>query len=285
MAIKVSKKHRATAKKSKAKIAAKKVTTPKVKVKKKTPVKAKRSKKRPVISKVLTKKISKLLALEDKMSTNIASNTKEVTSSKFDLGVQEKPIHREYNLPFEYGENMLALLTVDPGLVFVYWEVTQDKMNEAFSFIGNNSKLTLRFFEGTSNWDVEIYERVGNWYLRIPKSGKTLYVEIGMKNDRGHFFRISSSNCVLLPPRGLAKPGPIKWMIVSPDGEKRITEIEEYTDADMELLRKILGPHFFDLLQRGRFTRIVGSSMEHVFMDIEGLRPSDLSSSSSGSVG
>jgi hypothetical protein len=67
-------------------------------------------------------------------------------------------------------------------------------------------------------------------------------------------------------------------MLVSPAGEKVITEVEEYTDADLELLKKILGPYFFDLFRRGRFASVTGSSAENIFMNLEEIQPPSLSS-------
>jgi hypothetical protein len=76
-----------------------------------------------------------------------------------------------------------------------------------------------------------------------------------------------------LPPQSLAKPGPIKWMVVSPSGDRLLSDVEDYTDADLALLKKILGPYFFDLLMRGRLASIAGSSVEAVFYDVQ-LLPS-----------
>lgn len=204
-----------------------------------------------------------------------------VSESKFQLGPKQNAGEfQAHNLPLEYGRNRVILLIVDPKFVFVYWEVQNDKMHEAITAIGQNSKLTLRFknIDTGHFWDVSIYERVGNWYLKLDHPEQNLIVEIGMKNDRGDFYSISRSNNMKLPRTGLAPKGPIKWMLVSPTGEKVITEIEEYTDADLELLKRILGPYFFDLMQKGKFHTIIGSSAEHIFTEIEEIRAPSISS-------
>lgn len=204
-----------------------------------------------------------------------------VGEAKFQLGPKKNAGEfQAHNLPFEYGKNRVILLVVDPKFVFVYWEVQNDKLHEAITSIGHNAKLTLRFHNIDTNhsWDVIIYERVGNWYLRLDHPEQNLTVEIGMKNDRGDFYTIARSNQLRLPRTGLAPKGPIKWMLVSPSGERVITEIEEYTDADLELLRKILGPYFFDLLKRGKFAAITGSSAENIFTEIQEIQPLNISS-------
>lgn len=204
-----------------------------------------------------------------------------VGEAKFQLGPKQNAGEfQAHNIPFEYGKNRIVLLIVDPKFVFIYWEVQSDRMHEAVSKIGHNAKLTLRFknLETNNVWDVSIYERVGNWYLKLDHPEQRLAVDVGMKNDRGDFYSLATSNTMKLPRAGLAPRGPIKWMLVLPTGEKLITEVEEYTDADLELLKKILGPYFFDLLRKGKFSTIVGSSAEHVFTEIEEIRAPSISS-------
>lgn len=201
-----------------------------------------------------------------------------VEQSKFQLGPKQNAgDFTAHNIPFEYGKNRIVLLVVDPKFAFIYWEVQTDRMHSALQSLGHNAKLTLRFHEADRPlfWDISIYERVGNWYLKLDHPQKHLWVELGMKNDRGDFHSIARSHQIKMPRTGLAAPGPIKWMLVSPTGEKVMTEVEEYTDADYELLKKILGPYFFDLFRKGKFAGIAGSSAENIFME---LTPPSISS-------
>ena len=205
----------------------------------------------------------------------------KVAQSKFQLGVRENAGQfQAHNLPFDYGKNRIILMVVDPKFVFVYWEVQNDKMQEALNNVGHNAKLTLRFknLDNNHSWDISIYERVGNWYLKLDYPEQNLMIDIGFKNDRGDFYKIATSNALRLPRIGLAPKAPIKWMLVSPTGEKVITEVEEYTEADLELLKKIMGPYFFDLLKKGRFAGISGSSAENIFMNLEEIVPPSISS-------
>lgn len=195
-----------------------------------------------------------------------------VEGAKYELGLHKPSAFKAHNLPFEYGLTKIVLLIVDPGFIFTYWEVEPRRIEEALEKIGYNSRLTLRFCEPARSFDVEVFERIGNWYLRLNQPEELLTVEIGMKNERGEFFRLASSNTMKLPPQGLAAPGPIRWMIVSPDGEKVITEVEEYTEADLELLKKIMGPYFFELLRRGKFAGLATSSLANVFTEISSIK-------------
>lgn len=205
----------------------------------------------------------------------------KIEGAKFEIGVvhnaQAMPVK---DIPLEYGKNSVTLLTVDPRFVFAYWEVRHDTLFEASRQIGSDAKLTLRFYDITDSgdtenspfWDVEVFDRLGNWYLKLERPEQRLCLDIGMKSLSGRFVRICRSNLLRLPPQSLARPGPIKWMVVTASGDKLISEREEYTDADLSLLKRILGPFFFDLLMRGRFASLAGSSLEAVFYNVEALR-------------
>lgn len=209
-----------------------------------------------------------------------ATDISEGEASKFNIGVTHNGhALADRELSAEYGKDRVILLVVDPRFIFSYWEVRQDSMNEANHRLGGDAKLTLRFYdishtgkpETSPFWDVEVFDRLGNWYLRLAHPEQHLCLDIGMRNREGHFHCIARSNVMRLPPQSLAQPGPIKWMVVSPSGEKLLSDSEEYTDADMALLKKILGPYFFDLLMRGRLASIAGSSVEAVFYDVQQL--------------
>lgn len=224
--------------------------------------------------------------------SDAADEIRHAESTKFHIGVEHNAgAMPEQELPSEYGKDRAVILVVDPRFVFTYWEVRSDSLAEAARHVGDDGKLTLRFYdvsnattpEQSHFWDIEVFDRLGNWYLKLEYPEQLLCLDIGIKNNQGHFYRITRSNFVKLPQQSLAKPGPIKWMVVTPSGEKSISDVEEYTDADLVLLKKILGPYFFDLLMRGRLSTIAGSSIEGVFYDVnqlsEGPGPGALPSS------
>jgi len=259
-----------------------KVTKPKV-VKPK--VVSKPASPKPKKAKVLEEIISKVTSSEQ------AQEERKIEESKFDIGVPHNAeAQPSYDIPFQYHKDRAVVLTVDPRFVFTYWEIKQESIHEAMARLGHRAKLTLRFYdvsatgnpEASPSWDIEVFDRLGNWYLRLDYPEQHLCMDVGMKNEFGHFHRIARSNYIKLPRQFLAQPGPLKWMVVSPDGQKVITDVEEYTDADLELLRKILGPYFFDLLMKGQFASIAGSSLEAIFQEISAFRiPMEISSSPS----
>jgi hypothetical protein len=212
-----------------------------------------------------------------------------VEEAKFDLGVPHDERIQAQEIPHEYGLDRVILLVVDPTFVFSYWEVTQASLDEASKHLGADPKLALRFYDTSDgqspgscpSWDIEVFDRVGNWYLRLERPDQTLVIDIGLKDDEGRFCAVTRSNYMRTPRPSIAPPGPTTWMTVGPDGEKVVTSIEEYTDADRELLKRILGPHFYGLLVNGQFSSVVGSSMEAVFQDISLLKQPELMLTSS----
>lgn len=212
-----------------------------------------------------------------------------VEEAKFDLGVPHDEGIQAQEIPYEYGLDRVVLLVIDPTFVFSYWEITQSSLDEASKHVGADPKLTLRFYDTSDgetpgscpSWDIEVFDRVGNWYLRLERPDQTLVIDIGLKDGEGRYCAVTRSNYMKTPRPSIAQPGPTTWMTVGPDGEKVVTSVEEYTDEDRELLKRILGPHFYGLLVKGQFSSVVGSSMEAVFQDISLLKHPELTPASS----
>jgi hypothetical protein len=174
--------------------------------------------------------------------------------------------------------NRLLMLVVDPRYAFTYWEIKLESLLQAADRSGPDAKLTLRLYDTTSAepnvpyGDVEIFDRRGNWYLKMEQPQQRLRLEIGMKAATGEFECITRSSIMRITQEMLAHPGPIKWIASAPGEDRFAPPSEEYQDANPETLKKILGPYFYELLVRGRLTSIAGSSMEAVFHDIQTLR-------------
>lgn len=174
-------------------------------------------------------------------------------------------------LPYEYNRDRITMLIIDPTFVFIYWEVTNHKLKAAQDIAGWDSKLALRVYDVTdiefdghnahSVVDADIYERIGCWYLKIDDPQRNLVVDIGLKNSAGQFHMISRSNFAKLPPLRMAKEGPIKWMAVDDLGNYVITEVEEYTEADLVLLKQILGEDLFARFMTGEFKGMLFSTI------------------------
>ena len=252
--------------------------------KKIAPKKAFAAQRKPLVSAIPASEIATAALGFEEIVAQVSEGQVEeagIAGSKFDIGVPHNAhAMPSRDIPHEYDRDCVMLLVVDPRFAFTYWEVRHGTMMDAQNRFNHQGKLTLRFYDITleanpdraPSWDVEVFDRLGNWYLKLERPEQKICLDIGLKSPTGEFWRFARSNVMRLPPQSLAAPGPIKWMVVTPAGETLISDSEDYTEADLSLLKKILGPYFFDLLMRGRFASITGSSLEAIFYDVEALR-------------
>ncbi len=190
--------------------------------------------------------------------------------------------------------NNATLLAIAPHFVFAYWEVSAEAMIEAADRVGSDAQLVLRLYDVTHptdletcpRWDVEIFDRMGNWYLKVSDPNQRFMLDIGMSNAVGGFEKLTQAEVMRMPAEMISQSGPLKWLttkqVQQPAkrgtfGQTVILE-EEYTDASPDRLKKILGPYFYDLLMRGRMESIAGTSTEAIFQDISTLSGNETTS-------
>jgi len=189
------------------------------------------------------------------------------------------------NLPKcdESEQDRLILLSIEPHFAFAYWNICPSTIEEAASHVGLESKLTLRFYDITSGnmpdsesgWDIEVFDSLGNWYIRLDYPEQVLAMDIGLKDSTGRYCTISRTHAVKLsavqmdPAVSLENLDSIALVDATGDSG------EDAMIADHNLMKQILGPHFYGLLMKGNFESIVGSSAEAVFQDIASIKQSD----------
>ena len=269
------------------KIVVKKVVKKKVILKKapvkKAPVKKAVEKKavvkRVVVKKAAVKKItpkkankkSKVLVELDDPNYKV---NEELTLTKYETGAHYA--HQTYykdpmlteEPPQSYDMNKVVMLPVDPKFAFIYWEVRQDTLDGVLHAFGG--KLTLRVYDVTNVdfngynahewWDMDIYHRTGTWYLRHLKSDRNLVVDVGVKSHDGNYHVISRSRAMYFPRDFMVGPGKILWMLVDEFGNKLISDIEDYTDEDLALLKKIMGEDRYRRFMKGGLDIFLGAS-------------------------
>lgn len=169
-------------------------------------------------------------------------------------------------------QNRAVLLTIEPHFIFAYWEISIASMLLAAQSAGHDAKLVLRLYDITNtdskdctSWDVEVFDRQGNFYFKMTRPGQRLSFEMGMKGQIGKFSNVVVSDVVHMPEHILSKPGALKWLVTN-------NTQQDLADADPDLLKKTLGPYFHDLLMRGRFSSVVNSTAEALFHDIKLLK-------------
>ncbi len=112
-------------------------------------------------------------------------------------------------LPDEYGEDSIALMTVDPRKLFIYWEVTGDTFKK---YKGN---LNIRLYDITGvdsggalkNYvDIVTHDRIGNLYLDVSPE-KEFIADIGIIDPAGTFFVVARSNRAWTPRSEVIEKG------------------------------------------------------------------------------
>jgi uncharacterized protein len=246
-------------------------------------------------TKKITKKAVRVLVAEPDYRIN-----EELTLTKYDIGAHTAP--NVYNKdpmqteepPHTYDINRVVILPIDPKFAFIYWEVRQDTIDSVVSAFGPG-KLTLRVYDVTNIefngynahewWDMDVHHRFGTWYLRHNKSDRNLMVDIGIRGNDGNFHAIYRSKAIYFPRDFMVGPGKILWMLVDEFGNKLISDIEDYTDADLELLKKIMGADRFKRFMKGGLDIFLGASawgripIIDTYIDLESM-PSSRSGSS-----
>src|SRR3989304_1250908 len=113
-------------------------------------------------------------------------------------------------IPEEYGEDAVALMTVDPRNLFIYWEVSEDTL------AGHKGNITIRLYDVTgvdfdgmnanSYLDLTVDKRIGDLYLEV-HPGRNYVADIGVKDHLGIFVSMARSNKATTPCEGMAEKG------------------------------------------------------------------------------
>jgi hypothetical protein len=110
-----------------------------------------------------------------------------------------------YQLPENYGDTKIALMAVDPHLLYTYWEIGQDKLESLKENIGlrvlENSYTALRVTNISKNFSffIRLNDFSACWYINVPDSGCVYVVEIGRKFLDDFFINFATSNHVTMP--------------------------------------------------------------------------------------
>ncbi len=152
-------------------------------------------------------------------------------------------------LPHAYGESRIVAMARDPHWAYAYWEITAEALQEARERVGlvapletgaqsndpletgaqsEDSRLTLRIHpaEEGQPFDIEVYHRIGTWYIEFWSSGKSYWIEIGLKSRRGAFASIARSNLFFTPTGALSWRTDEEWLEVGDDGDPKVVTVE-----------------------------------------------------------
>jgi hypothetical protein len=147
------------------------------------------------------------------MHKEVSAPEKKARRSKKVLRPQKKerypPLPVEI-LPEEYGEDSIALMTVDPRKLFVYWEVTEE------TFAKHKGFLNIRLYDvmgiefddtnAKSCFDIVVNSGIGNLYL-VVNPEKEFIADIGIVDSSGTFSVVAKSNRVSTPRAEVMEKG------------------------------------------------------------------------------
>jgi hypothetical protein len=141
-----------------------------------------------------------------------------------DLRPGEPPVPGD--IPWGYGHDRVTAVPVDPVWLFVYWELTDEAIENARRALdAPRADCTLRVYDTTyrlfdglnANWhvDVGIDRPANNHYVRVDRPGSTLHVDIGLAPGDGRFHPIVRSAAIEMPRSSMAGDSFPEWMTVT----------------------------------------------------------------------
>lgn len=136
-------------------------------------------------------------------------------------------------LPKSYEKDRIVLMIRDPYWGFVYWNLTENLINENNLY---NIDKFLRIYDITNNgspenpdyfFDIKINNEANNWYIKFPMVNRTFVVDYGYVID-GKFKTLLRSNIAKSPRDNISDQIDEEWMLT----DEKFNLIMEASGAD-----------------------------------------------------
>jgi hypothetical protein len=104
-------------------------------------------------------------------------------------------------LPLNYGDGRLMALIRDPQTIYVYWDLSQQQIEQAFGGLGT-ARASLKLWNVRGNEllrEIEVHLESRGWYVRELPSALELRVELWALGDRGARM-LRAARPIKLPP-------------------------------------------------------------------------------------
>jgi hypothetical protein len=104
-------------------------------------------------------------------------------------------------LPWTYGDGRLVALIRDPQTVYVYWDLSQQQIEQAFGGLGS-ARASLKLWNVRGNdlvREIEVHLESRGWYVRELPSALELRIELWALGDRGARM-LRAARPIKLPP-------------------------------------------------------------------------------------
>ncbi|MCB2154136.1 DUF4912 domain-containing protein [bacterium] len=180
---------------------------------------------------------------------------------------QTGPADYEVELPFEYGETKISVLVRDPEWIYVFWEISNATRAELGLQRGrHNRPLLLRLYDVTgvdfsgnnavSTLDVPVNDYTSSWYVRVPRAGRRLVVDLGTITEEGTFQTITRSQGVDIPEPRISEEEDSVWAPQSGDVYRQILKLSGGT----EITTHMGSEEFVHVLQKKLMENVGDSS-------------------------
>src|SRR5215475_11693481 len=145
---------------------------------------------------------------------------------EFDRELTEEAANVE-RIPWGYEQDRVNTMVVDPEHLYVYWEVTDEAIEQARAALGPGGPdawlnlriydVTGRIFDGTNAhayFDQSVSRTDRQWFFLIGKPTSTAIVELGLKSQEGYFVRVARSGRADSPRVEPVSGGGVEWLTV-----------------------------------------------------------------------
>jgi hypothetical protein len=103
-------------------------------------------------------------------------------------------------LPQGYGDGRLVCLVRDPSCAYIYWDLSQQQVEQAFGGLGAaRAALKLWSLKGELVREVEVHLESRGWYVRDLVPGSELRVELWAQGEHGARL-LRAARPLRLPP-------------------------------------------------------------------------------------
>jgi len=103
-------------------------------------------------------------------------------------------------LPWSYGDARLVSLIRDPNTLYVYWDFSQQQIDQAFHGLGPaRAVLKLWSVKGELMREAEVHLEARGWYLRELPAGNEMRAELWAIGEKGARM-LRAARPVKLPP-------------------------------------------------------------------------------------
>ncbi|MBR1653902.1 MAG: DUF4912 domain-containing protein [Clostridia bacterium] len=128
-----------------------------------------------------------------KQTTKKTTTKKKTTKTDTQLNDTSIQIAEYYDLPYKYGNTVVKLLAQTPNTLFVYWEVSDDDIDNFKKIYGddffNKSTPILIVHNLTLNktYEVEINDFANCWYLNTEDTDCKFDIELGRRFNESSY--------------------------------------------------------------------------------------------------